>query len=145
MLDVNLTAVFHVTQLVTRRMVVSGVGGAIVNVSSVAGLNGVLNRSSYVAAKHGVVGLTRTLALELAQYDIRVNAVAPGIVATGLTSALLSKPAGVAASVAAHPIGRIAQPGEVADAIVFLASQRASFVTGSVLTVDGGFLAGKAA
>ncbi|MEO8724212.1 MAG: SDR family NAD(P)-dependent oxidoreductase [Sphingobium sp.] len=144
-LDVNLTAVFHVTQLIARRMVASGVSGAIVNVASVAGLNGVLNRSSYAAAKHGVVGLTRTLALELAPHNIRVNAVAPGIVATSLTSALLGSPAGAAASAAAHPLGRVAEASEVADAIVFLASQRASFVTGAVLAVDGGFLAGKVA
>lgn len=143
--DVNLTAVFHFCKLVARRMVDSGVGGAIVNVTSVAGLTGILNRSSYVASKHGVVGLTRTLALELAPHDIRVNAVAPGTVATNLTSAMLRNPDGAARTMAAHPMGRVAAAGEIADAIVFLASRRASFVTGSVLAADGGFLAGKAA
>lgn len=142
-IDINLTAVFHLTQIVTRRMIAAQVTGTIVNVASVAGLSGVMNRSSYAASKHGVVGLTRTLALELAPHRIRVNAVAPGIVATNLTSALLSNQEAAARSAAAHPLGRVAEPREVADAIVFLASQRASFVTGSVLTVDGGFLAGK--
>ncbi|MEP7222751.1 MAG: SDR family oxidoreductase [Novosphingobium sp.] len=144
-LDVNLTAVFQFCQLVGRRMVDSGVGGAIVNVASVAGLTGVLNRSSYAASKHGVVGLTRTLALELAPHGIRVNAVAPGTVATNLTSAMLKNPEGAARTLAAHPMGRVAEAEEIADAIVYLASQRASFITGSVLAADGGFLAGKTA
>jgi len=144
-IDVNLTSVFHLTQIVVRRMVAAQVAGSIVNVASVAGLSGVLNRSSYAASKHGVVGLTRTLALELAAHHIRVNAVAPGIVSTKLTAALLSDQNAAARSAAAHPLGRVAEPREVADAIVFLASQRASFITGSVLKVDGGFLAGKSA
>jgi len=144
-LDVNLTAVFLFTQVITRRMVSEGGGGAIVNVASVAGLTGVMNRSSYVASKHGVVGLTRSLALELAPHGIRINAVAPGTVTTNLTSTLLSSATGAAQSIAAHPMGRVADAGEIADAIVFLASRRAGFMTGSVMTVDGGFLAGKVA
>ena len=144
-LDVNLTGVFLFTQAVARRMVDERGGGAIVNVASVAGLNGVMNRSSYAAAKHGVVGLTRTIALELAPHGIRVNAVAPGIVATNLTSALLSSAQGATQAASAHPLGRVAEPDEIANAIVFLASRRASFMTGSVVTVDGGFLAGKVA
>lgn len=143
--DINLTAVFHFTQVVTRRMVDAGVSGAIVSVASVAGLTGIMNRSSYVASKHGVVGLTKTLALELAPYNIRVNAVAPGIVSTNLTSKLLGNTVGAAHSAAVHPLGRVAQPNEIADAIVYLVSQRASFVTGSVVNVDGGFLAGREA
>lgn len=143
--DINLTSVFLMTQTVSARMVAEGGGGAIVNVASVAGLNGVLNRSSYVAAKHGVVGLTKTAALELASHGIRVNAVAPGIVQTNLTATLLSDAANAARSAEVHPLGRVAEASEIADAIVFLASRRASFVTGSVLTVDGGFLAGTTA
>ncbi|MFZ2983292.1 MAG: SDR family oxidoreductase, partial [Sphingobium sp.] len=131
--------------VVTRRMVDAGVSGAIVSVASVAGLTGIMNRSSYVASKHGVVGLTKTLALELAPYNIRVNAVAPGIVSTNLTSKLLGNAVGAAHSAAVHPLGRVAQPNEIADAIVYLVSQRASFVTGSVVNVDGGFLAGREA
>lgn len=144
-LDVNLTGVFLFTQAIARRMVDQGGGGAIINVASVAGLNGVMNRSSYAAAKHGVVGLTRTVALELAPHGIRVNAVAPGIVATNLTSTLLSNAERAAQAASVHPLGRVAEADEIADAIVFLASRRASFMTGSVITVDGGFLAGKVA
>jgi len=144
-IDVNLTAVFIVTQAVARRMVDAGGGGAIVNVSSVSGLSGVPNLAAYTASKHGVAGLTRVLAMELAEHQIRVNAVAPGIVATGMTMGLLSNPEIAAHSAAVHPLGRVAEPGEIADAIVYLASQRASFVTGSVVTIDGGFLAGKVA
>lgn len=142
-IDINLTATFLFTQLVARRMVDEGVGGSIVNIASVAGETGILNRSSYVASKHGVVGLTKTLALELARNDIRVNAIAPGMVATNLTAKLLSDPARAARTHAAHPMNRVAQPEEIADAAVFLASARSSFTTGSVLVVDGGFLAGK--
>lgn len=142
-IEINLTATFLFTQLVARRMVDEGVGGSIVSIASVAGETGVLNRSSYVASKHGVVGLTKTLALELAGHNIRVNAVAPGMVATNLTAKLLSDPARAARSNAAHPMNRVGQAQEIADAVVFLASSRSSFTTGSVLAVDGGFLAGK--
>ena len=144
-LDVNLTSVFLFTQAITRRLVEAGGGGAIVNVASVAGLNGVINRSAYAASKHGVVGLTRTLALELASYGIRINAVAPAMVATNLLAPILGNAAGAAEAAASHPLGRVAEAREIADSIVFLASQRASFITGSVVTVDGGFLAGKVA
>ena len=142
-LDVNLTSVFLFTRAIARRMVEAGGGGAIVNVASVAGLNGVTNRSAYAASKHGVVGLTRTLALELASHGIRINAVAPAMVATNLLQPILGNPAGAAEAAASHPLGRVAEAREIADSIVFLASQRASFITGSVVTVDGGFLAGR--
>lgn len=142
-IDINLTATFLFTQLVARRMVEESVGGSIVCIASVAGETGILNRSSYVASKHGVVGLTKTLAMELARHNIRVNAVAPGMVATNLTAGLLNHPVRAARTFAAHPMNRVAQPEEIADAVVFLASPRSSFTTGSVLVVDGGFLAGK--
>ena len=142
-IDINLTATFLFTQLVARRLVDEGLGGSIVSIASVAGETGILNRSSYVASKHGIVGLTKTLALELACHNIRVNAVSPGMVATNLTAKLLSDPARVARTNAAHPMNRVAQPNEIADAVIFLASSRSSFTTGTVLAVDGGFLAGK--
>lgn len=142
-MDINLTATFLFSQLVARRMVDAGLGGSIVCMGSVAGVTGVLNRSSYVASKHGVVGFTKTLALELARHNIRVNAVAPGMVETNLTAKLLSDPARMERSNAAHPMNRVGRPEEIADAVVFLASSRSSFTTGAVLAVDGGFLAGK--
>ena len=142
-LQINLTATFLFTQLVARRMVDEGVGGSIVSIASVAGETGILNRSSYVASKHGIVGLTKTLALELARHNIRVNAVAPGMVATNLTAKLLSDPERAARTNAAHPMNRVGRPEEIADAVVFLASSRSSFTTGSIHVVDGGFLAGK--
>jgi len=142
-IDINLTSAFLFSQLVARRMVEERVSGSMVSIASVAGETGILNRSSYVASKHGVVGLTKTLALELAPYKIRVNAVSPGMVATNLTAKLLSDPARAAQTNSLHPLNRVAQPNEIADAVVFLASARSSFTTGTILVVDGGFLAGK--
>lgn len=142
-IDINLTSAFLFSQRVARRMVDEGVSGSMVSIASVAGETGILNRSSYVASKHGVVGLTKTLALELAPHNIRVNAVSPGMVATNLTAKLLSDPARAAQTNSLHPLNRVAEPNEIADAVVFLASARSSFTTGTVLVVDGGFLAGK--
>ena len=142
-IDINLTSAFLFSQLVARRMVDERVSGSMVSIASVAGETGILNRSSYVASKHGVVGLTKTLALELAPHNIRVNAVSPGMVATNLTAKLLSDPARAAQTNSLHPLNRVAQPNEIADAVVFLASARSSFTTGTILVVDGGFLAGK--
>ena len=142
-IDVNLTGVFLLSQAVVRRMVERGAGGCIVNVSSVAGLTAMSGRVAYVASKHGVVGLTKMMALDLAARGIRVNAVAPGAVETELTG--LANSAEARASVAAtHPLGRAGQPEEVAELIVYLASDRAAFMTGSIVNIDGGFLAGKA-
>jgi NAD(P)-dependent dehydrogenase (short-subunit alcohol dehydrogenase family) len=115
-------------------------GGAIVNVSSTAGLQGVGGLASYVAAKHGVEGLTRVAALDYAALGVRVNAVAPGPI---LTDNL--KRAGAAAqeaAAAAMPLRRVGQPEEVADAVVWLCSEATGFITGTTLTIDGGRLAG---
>ncbi len=108
-------------------------GGAIVNAASGAGLRGVARSSAYVASKHAIVGLTRTAAVEYASRGVRVNAVAPGLVRTGLVS-------GLDDFAAAHPIGRAAEPEEVAEAVWWLLDG-APFVTGAVLPVDGGLLA----
>jgi NAD(P)-dependent dehydrogenase (short-subunit alcohol dehydrogenase family) len=116
--------------------------GAIVNIGSGAGLLGVPGHSGYVASKHAGVGLTRSAALEYATQGIRVNAVAPGLVDTPL----IHDSSGdlydyIKPLIASHPIGRIAQPEEIADAVVWLASEKASYVTGVALPIDGGYTA----
>jgi NAD(P)-dependent dehydrogenase (short-subunit alcohol dehydrogenase family) len=119
-------------------------GGAIVNMSSIAGLvgNG-FGVAPYIAAKHGVVGLTKAAALEYARQGIRVNAVAPGFVRTPMLTPMTGDtPEGEAPLGAMHPMGRIGTPDEIADAVVWLCSAQAAFITGHVLAVDGGFLAG---
>ena len=115
--------------------------GAIVNTSSVAGLIGLPGESAYVAAKHAVIGLTKTAALEYADHGIRVNAVCPGVIRTPMTEFFLDgDPEAERAAVARHPMGRLGEPGEIADAVVWLCSQQASFVTGHPLVIDGGHL-----
>lgn len=142
-IDVNLTSVFLLSQAVIHRMLEHGAGGSIVNVSSVAGLTGMAGRAAYVASKHGVVGLTKIMAFEFGAHGIRVNAVAPGAIDTDLTQLADSEEARARVA-ASHPLGRAGQPEEVAELIVYLASDRASYITGSVVGIDGGFLAGKA-
>ncbi|MDR6868043.1 NAD(P)-dependent dehydrogenase (short-subunit alcohol dehydrogenase family) [Microbacterium resistens] len=111
-------------------------GGAIVNVASTAGIAGAPGMGAYVAAKHGVVGLTRTAALDYASRGVRVNAVAPGPIESGR---VMSQPTEVRESIGRHvPMGRMGRAGEVADAVAWLASASASFITGIVLPVDGG-------
>jgi NAD(P)-dependent dehydrogenase (short-subunit alcohol dehydrogenase family) len=137
-IQVNLTGVMNGLRSMIPVLVRSG-GGAIVNIASVHGLTGTSGSSSYVAAKHGVVGLTKASAIEYASRNVRVNAVAPGYVDTGLLNtgsaeALLDL-------AAKHPMGRLAKPEEIAEVVEFLTSDRASFVTGSVYEVDGGYTA----
>ena len=117
-------------------------GGAIVNASSIAGLVGLPGSSPYVAAKHGVIGLTKTAALEYAQRNVRVNAVCPGVFDTPLVERILSDtPERKSMYLEAQPIGRLGQPEELAEVVVWLCSDAASFVTGHAMPVDGGYTA----
>jgi NAD(P)-dependent dehydrogenase (short-subunit alcohol dehydrogenase family) len=137
---VNLTGVWLCMKYELTQMLHQG-GGAIVNTASVAGLVGLPYASAYVASKHGVVGLTKTAALEYAQHGIRVNCVCPGYIATPMTALGMQDPERRARIMASEPIGRVGTPEEIAEAVVWLCSDAASFVTGHAMTVDGGYVA----
>ncbi len=138
-IGVNLKGVFNCTRAVAPRMVAGG-GGAILNASSVACLNGNFGQTNYVATKAGVIGMTKTWARELGRYGIRVNAVAPGFVRTEILEAMPQK---VLDGMVAHtPMGRIGDVGDIANAYLWLASDEATWVTGTVLSVDGGLVIG---
>lgn len=140
-IDINLTGVWLCLKYEIPRMLEHG-SGAIVNTASGAGLVGTPGLSAYVASKHGVVGLTKTAALEYAKLGIRVNAVCPGVIETPMVQRLSSgQPQMGEALVAAEPIGRVGQPEEIAESVVWLCSDAASFVTGHAMSVDGGFVA----
>ncbi len=140
-LALNVKGAALVAQAAARGMVSGGRGGSIVNISSVAGLVGARNRSVYAASKHAVMGLTRTMALELGPHGIRVNAVCPGLVNTPLAAELMADAAFVAATRARIPLGRIMEPEDIAGPVVFLLSGAAAGVTGIALPVDGGLTA----
>lgn len=140
-IGVNLRGVWHGLKYEIPHMLAQG-GGAIVNTASTAGVTGIANVALYTASKHGVVGLTKAVALELAQSGIRVNAVAPGPVDTGLLHRMVAGHIDVEAIGASVPMGRIAQPEEIAGAIVWLCSDAASYVTGHTLVIDGGLTVG---
>lgn len=137
---INLTGVWLCMRHEIPQMLVQG-GGAIVNCSSVAGLVGFPQLPAYAASKHGLIGLTRTAALEYAQQGIRVNAVCPGVIRTAMVERFThGDPANAAALLALEPVGRMGTPEEVAAAVLWLCSDAASFVTGHALAVDGGFV-----
>jgi len=138
-IQVNLRGVFVCTRAVAPLMMKRG-GGVILSASSVVGLYGNFGQTNYAATKAGLIGMTRTWARELGKYNIRVNAVAPGFIATDMVKAM---PAKVLESMAAHtPLGRLGCPEEIAEAYVWLASDAARFVHGAVLSVDGGLVLG---
>jgi NAD(P)-dependent dehydrogenase (short-subunit alcohol dehydrogenase family) len=139
-IDVNLKGVWLSMKYEIPQMLKGG-GGAIVNDSSVAGLIGAGN-FAYNASKHGVVGLTKTAALGYAHQGIRINAVCPGFVRTPMVEPFLDDPETNARIHAMEPIGRLGSPEEIADAVVWLCSNEASFVTGIAMPVDGGLVAG---
>ena len=138
-IDINLKGVFNCTQAVAPVMIRQG-SGVILNASSVVGLDGNFGQTNYVATKAGVVGMTKVWARELGRYGIRVNAIAPGFIATEMTAKMPEKILDTMRQ--RTPLGRLGQPEEVATAYAFLASQEASFITGAVLRVDGGVVVG---
>ena len=140
-MSINLKGVWLCLKYEVAQMLKQG-GGAIVNTASVAGLVGAGLMSAYVASKHGVVGLTKTAALEYAKSGIRVNAVCPGAISTPMMErGIAMRPEFGEMALAAEPVGRMGQPEEVAEVVVWLCSEAASFVTGHAMTVDGGLVA----
>jgi 3-oxoacyl-[acyl-carrier protein] reductase len=138
-ISVNLKGVFTCTRAVVPYMIAGG-GGVILNASSVVGLYGNFGQTNYVASKAGVIGMTKVWAREVGKYQIRVNAVAPGFIATEMTRSMPEK--NLQAGIAHTPLGRMGQPEDIANAYYFLASDQASFITGAVLSVDGGVVTG---
>ena len=139
-IGVNLSGVFYCMKHQIQAMLRHG-GGAIVNMASILGQVGFAGAPAYVAAKHGVVGLTKTAALEYSAHGLRINAVGPAFIHTPMIAGLESDPATQQQLVSLHAVGRLGQPEEVAELVVWLSSDRASFVTGAYYAVDGGYLA----
>ena len=149
MMEINVTGTFLCTQAVLRRMVPAG-GGKIINMSSIAGKSGAAYSSAYNASKHAVIGLTRCVALEMAEHGINVNAICPGLVDTELFDALLQDVGALRgfsdeetlrkAMLKGVPLGRMIRPSEVADLAVFLASPESDGMTGQAITLSGGRL-----
>jgi NAD(P)-dependent dehydrogenase (short-subunit alcohol dehydrogenase family) len=140
---INLKGVWLCLKFEIQQMLKQRTGGAIVNMASIFGLVGASGTAAYSASKHGVIGLTKTAALETVKQGIRINAVCPAFVETEMTQRTLSAPAAYKYVVSCHPIGRIGKPTEIAEAVVWMCSDSASFMTGQSLVLDGGFLAGQ--
>lgn len=139
-IDINLSGVFYCMKYEIPAMLKSG-GGAIVNMASILGEVGFAQSPAYVAAKHGVVGLTKTAAIEYAREGLRINCVGPAFIRTPLISGLEQNEQTRDYLISLHPIGRLGEPEEVAELVSWLSSEKASFVTGSYYEIGGGYLA----
>jgi NAD(P)-dependent dehydrogenase (short-subunit alcohol dehydrogenase family) len=139
-LSINLSGVFYCMKYQIPAILKSG-GGAIVNMASILGQVGFAGAVGYVAAKHGILGLTQGAALEYASQGIRINAVGPGFISTPLIQDIEADAELNNMLVSMHPIGRLGKPEEVAELVIWLSSEKASFVTGAYYPVDGGYLA----
>ena len=140
--DINLKGVWLCLKYEIQQMLKQGKGGTIVNMSSVAGLMGAAGAGPYCASKHGVIGLTRAAALECAHQKIRVNAVCPAVIETPMGERLFGAPEARQWALSKHPIGRFGKPMEIAEAVLWLCSEKSSFMTGHYIVLDGGFLVG---
>jgi NAD(P)-dependent dehydrogenase (short-subunit alcohol dehydrogenase family) len=141
-IDINLKGVWLSLKYEIRQMLKQGGGGVIVNMASIMGMIGSAGAAAYSASKHGVIGLTKAAALETARSGIRINAVCPAVVETPMGKRIFGAPQAHKYVLSCHPIGRFARPSEIAEAVLWLCSDRASFMTGQSLVLDGGFLAG---
>jgi NAD(P)-dependent dehydrogenase (short-subunit alcohol dehydrogenase family) len=142
-IGINLKGVWLCLKYEIRQMLKQGGGGAIVNMASITGMVGSAGAAAYSASKHGVIGLTKSAALENAKSGIRINAVCPGFTETPMADRIFRVPAAHKYVLSCHPIGRFGKPAEIAEAVVWMCSERASFMTGQSLVLDGGFLAGQ--
>jgi len=139
---INLKGVWLCLKYEIQQMLKQGGGGAIVNMASVAGLIGAAGMATYCSSKHGVLGLTKSAALETAKNGIRINAVCPAVIETAMAERLFGAPEVERHMIGMHPIGRFGRPMEIAEAVLWMCSDRASFMTGQSLVMDGGFMAG---
>ena len=141
-ININLKGVWLCLKHEIQQMLKQGSGGAIVNMASIAGLIGSAGAATYCASKHGVMALTKSAALETARSGIRINVVCPAVIETPMGERIWGAPEMKKFALGLHPIGRFGTPMEIAEAVVWMCSDRASFMTGQSLVLDGGFLAG---
>ncbi|HXJ04976.1 MAG TPA: SDR family oxidoreductase [Candidatus Acidoferrum sp.] len=141
-IDINLKGTWLCLKYEIQQMLKQGGGGAIVNMASVAGLMGSAGAATYVASKHGVMGLTKSAAIECAKNGIRINVVCPAVIETPMGNRIFGEGPMHDFALGLHPIGRFGKPMEIAEAVVWMCSDRASFMTGQSLVLDGGLLAG---
>jgi len=141
-IDINLKGTWLCLKYEIQQMLKQGSGGAIVNMASVSGLMGFAGAATYCASKHGVMGLTKAAALENARSGIRINVVCPAVIETPMAERAFAEPEANKYVLGLHPIGRFGKPREIAEAVVWMCSDHASFMTGQSLVLDGGVLAG---